>query len=569
MKETGHHDTIHGILKHRAEATPDKEGFYALENDRWQGYTWKEIETATLAAAGFITRSGIQPGDRVGIMATTRLEWMISEWAILSAGAVVVGIDAHAPEEHVSHVMKHANIRGLIVDSESSLNKTPTSMRQSFRFIATMDDCHAKNNDAPIHVWQDFVGSSVRGSAVNLPPVTADSMATLIYTSGTTGTPKAIPYTHSQLLSACNAICDLFPETESTDRSVCWLPMAHLFQRMMNLVAVAKGSPIYFNDDPRRLADNLRTIRPAVLIGVPRLFEKIHENYQQRISKAPRPLRGIISPIARLMVKRALGGRLKFMLTGSAPCPLPTLAFFDKVGLPLFEAYGISENAIPMAVNRFDARRSGSVGRPLLQNEIRFADDNEILVRGPGVFAGYEKDGDKRDYFTPDGFYKTGDYGFLDDDGYLFLKGRKSDLIKTSTGRRISPAKIERLIEQRPCFEHAVVIGRGRKHLAALLTLNIPWLRSVYNTFGKEDIPTERVKDLPELQKRILNEIDMVNRTLPPHEQIYSFSILSSGFSMEAGELTPTLKVKRKAVEDRHKELINLIYAHGSRPGEC
>ena len=549
--------TIPELLFRRMTESPETPCLFSRsDSGAWHGMTWREFWLAAAAGAKTLRGHGLRSGDSVAILARTRREWMIAEHAALLAGLMVVGVDTHAPEDHIGHVLRHCGAKALIADTGKNLDKVPSDIRKALQLTVTMDVCEPS---ADAMAWLAFTGATLDAGVGEPVFPDAKSSATLIYTSGTTGTPKAIEFTHAHLMAACRSIVRLFPEVDHRDRTVCWLPMSHLFQRMLNLAAVAKGGPIYFLDDPRQMMVQLREIKPAVLIGVPRFFEKVHEGVQQKTRAFRWVPRVLMRPLLAGLVKRMFGGRIKFLITGSAPCPAAVHEFFGDAGLPLFEAYGISENAVPMAANRFGACRRGSVGTLLDENEIRFEVDNEILVRGPGVFGGYWRDGESRDCFTEDGFYKTGDYGMLDGDGYLHLRGRKSDLIKTSTGRRISPAKLESMFQASPCLEHAVVVGNGRKHLAALLTLNRAWLARKLKC-APSSVTLEAWMKAEGAQKEVFQEMDRINMQLPEYERIQSFTILPRSFSMEDGELTPTLKVKRRALEEKYRPLVDELY---------
>ncbi len=549
--------SIPALLYRRVVASPDTAFLYSRSAaGHWQGTTWREFWAEVSGGAHTLKEKGLRQGETVAILARTRREWMVAEYAAMLAGLLVVGVDTHAPEEHIEHVLRHCGARVLIADTGKSLDKVSANIRKSLRLIVTMDKSETAGEALS---WTKFVDQPSVGEEMAPVLPEADLPATVIYTSGTTGTPKAIKYRHSQILAACRAILRLFPEADSRDRTVCWLPMSHLFQRMINLAALANGCPIYFVDDPRQMIDRLREIKPGTLIGVPRFFEKVHEGVRQRMRVLRWLPRALTRPLLAGLVRRLFGGRIKFLITGSAPCSAAVHDFFADAGLPLFEAYGISENAIPMAANRFGAWRRGTVGRILDENEVRFGEDGELLVRGPGVFAGYWRDSESRASFTDDGFYKTGDYGLLDEDGFLQLKGRKSDLIKTSTGRRISPAKIEEMLQGSPCVEHAVVVGDGRKHLAALLTLDRSWLARKLGC-APSAVTSDAWQTATSAHKELLESMDGINGKLPPYERIRSFSILPGSFSMEGGELTPTLKVKRRAVQKKYGSLVDHLY---------
>ncbi len=440
--------------------------------------------------------------------------------------------------------------------------------------------------------WSDLLSRPAEPQFSGLGP-SADDPATLIYTAGTTGTPRGMLYTHRQVLVACQSIFEAFPQIRAEDTTLCWLPMAHLFQRMMNLVAVAGGVAIHFVEDPRQVMDCAREVEPSAIVAVPRFYEKLHAGIRARLEEARGWRRRLVeaalaagaeraalerqgrclSWLARLRhrvldrlvlarIRRVLGRRIKFLITGTAPTPAWLLEFFHGLGWLVLEAYGLSENTVPMAVNRPDAYRFGSVGPPFPMNQIAFADDGEILVKGPGVFSGYLNDPGGSSPFTADGYYKTGDFGRLDEDGFLYLLGRKAEIIKTSTGRRIAPARVEAVYKQSACIEQIVIFGNGHTHLVALAVLNPDAVAAALTRAG-EAIPAreELFATLPAIRALIHHELELHGRSLAAHERVRAFTILPAPLSIAAGELTPTLKLRREQIAQRHAALIEALHA--------
>ena len=350
---------------------------------------------------------------------------------------------------------------------------------------------------------------------------------------------------------------------------------------MMNYVAIAHDLTIAFVSDPRQIMESIQNIRPDVLIGVPRFYEKLHTGILEGLDSKPKIIRNAVGTARRwkeklqgtsygessylaqkrilcswldqLLLSRlrnVLGGKVKFMVTGSAPTPMDTLRFFNSIGVPLLEAYGLSENTIPIAANRPGDYRFGSVGKPFAETAIRIADDNEILIKGPGVFRGYFRDDASRSLFRSDGFLPTGDVGYFDEEGYLYLTGRKSDFIKTSTGRRIAPAPIEAVYCRSRYVEHVMVVGDGRKHLAALVTLSEDKAR---NALGEEPDP--------HFVEQIQKDFDRLGSELPNYARIRRIAILATPFRVSSGELTSSLKLRRSAIAAKYSQLIESLFA--------
>jgi long-chain acyl-CoA synthetase len=419
-----------------------------------------------------------------------------------------------------------------------------------------------------------------------------DSPATLIYTSGTTGSPKAVLYSHRQILVAADAILESFPGLSAGENMLCWLPMAHLYQRMLNFAAAQRGAILCFVEDPRTIAECLRETNPEVFVGVPRVFEKIHDGIRNQAAAQSRPARALFAwalkiggecarrlragqtpsrtlrwkqRLADVLVLRRIRGlfgkNIRFLISGSAPLPAQLPEFFHALGLVTLEAYGVSENTVPLAANRPGDYRFGSVGRPFAANEIRLAADGEVLVRGPGLFRGYEGDREADERFTADGFYQTGDLGRFDEDGYLWLKGRKSEIIKTSTGRKLSPFKIEGAYRKSPLIAQIAVFGDGRERPAALVVLDEAVLAQYWNLSGLPSAASEEMRRSDFARELTKRELERCGEELAPHERIADFAVLEKSFAVESGELTSNLKLRRQFIAAKYAKVIDGFYA--------
>jgi long-chain acyl-CoA synthetase len=359
---------------------------------------------------------------------------------------------------------------------------------------------------------------------------------------------------------------------------------------MMNLVAIAQGATIYFVEHPRDIAKCASEVNPSALIGVPRFFEKLHATIEQRVLGLPagkqRLIRAALNAAKcarqstgqdrwlrrytrfkhflfdRLVLARiraSLGSRVQFMVTGSAPISHTHLEFFADLGWTVLEAYGISENTVPMAANRPGKVRFGSVGMPLEENEIRIEEDGEILVRGPGVFNGYWDEPRDDDLFTQDGYYRTGDIGRLDDNGYLYLSGRKSEMLKTATGRRIFPSAIEAVYQEHPLIDRIVVFGEGRSYLVGLVTANEQELRRKLSDIDESTPITAMISD-HRVISWVSTAIEKQGAHLAPYQRIARFTLIPRSFDLAAGELTPNFKIRRDVVAKRLADEIDRMY---------
>jgi long-chain acyl-CoA synthetase len=564
-------ESIPDLLRARVEASPDVEAYWHEADGNWHPTTWRQFsEKVDRLAAGLVSK-GLTPGTHVGLLFPTSIEWEVAHHAVLRAGGVVVGLEPHDTAERLHWIIGHADVEILIVQDRALLDKIAVHGALDLRMVVFVknETVHAGSCDTTI---SELLAHAV--DAVTLPSVHHEAPATIIYTSGTTGQPKGILYRHEQVVLAIKAITGAYPTIAVGSRFVCWLPLSNLFQRIMNLAAMQVGGTVYLVRNPLDVMRALPVAKPDIFIGVPRFYEKLYEGMRQQIDQMPAPLRCIVERSIDLAIsisrsergservpgvrkhllrladrivlsrlRKAMGGRIQFMIAGSAPTPVRLLEFFHAIKLPLFEAYGMSENVVPVALNRPEAMRLGTVGKPLDANEIALDEDNELLVRGAGVFSGYYKD-DRTDFFNDQGFYRTGDYADIDNKGLLSLRGRKSEIIKTSTGRRIAPRPTEELLETVPGIERAMLIGNGRKCLAAIISMK-PSHRPAPQSGKAED-----------LGAMLRNAVE----TLNVHQRPGGFLLLNRGFTIEEGDLTPNLKLRRAIVEAKLASAIEALY---------
>ena len=536
-------DIVPELLWFRAQRTPAGLAFHTRSADgTWRSRTWAEHWDEVERMAGAWHARGLRPGDRLAIMLPTCRAWEVAQQAGLVNGSVVVGLDPRASSDEVGSVLKHAEADWLVVPGRhlAALPAAPLERLKRVIVVGDWESDGTPNREAWSDCLADAPAAGVGQSLVQQRR--PDELATIIYTSGTTGAPKGIAVTQRQLLVACRAIAETFPEIAGDDTTLGWLPMATLFQRMVNLLAIARGVQTYFVEDPRRILESLQEIRPSFCVGVPRFYEKLHETLQQ----LPRA------------ASAAWRHSMKFMISGSAPLAGSVLQGLQAQGLLVLEAYGLTENVVPMSMNRVGDYRLGSVGKPLPQNEIRIDADGEILVRGPGLFTGYYHESRPAERFTDGGYYRTGDCGYLDEDGFLYLTGRKAEFIKTSTGRRISPVGIEAVYGQSPYVDQVVVWGEGAKYLVALLTCDWPRIEGYLTQLGapaaREDPrATSLIKDL------LLREVDRLGARLAPHERVQAVGILSSPLLAQRGELTMAAKLRRAVIETHYRGLLDSL----------
>ncbi|MBI5939172.1 MAG: AMP-binding protein [Caulobacterales bacterium] len=553
--------TIPARLAARARSAPDAAAYQERGSDgTWRARTWLEVHTLVRRLAAAFRRLGLQPGDRVALQMPTVPLWEICNLAVMASGGAVVGLDAHDAGENVQHQLALARPRLLI---------TWTLEQQQAIRSGGWDPELSVVAEGPVPAGSHALGVLLREPVKPLPEVDPDATATVIFTSGSTGNPRGVAYSHRQLSFACDAILDRFPEIGAEARLVCWLPLSNLFQRIVNLCAMQRGAVSWFVDDPRQVMTRVAEIRPTLFIAVPRFYEKLHAGILDQVARRPLPLRlavrlawGLGCAVARrtragqrpwwplhlaaavtdaLILSRIrglMGPDLGFMISGSAPMPPWLLERMHGLGWLVLEAYGASENVLPIAINTPEAYRFGSVGRPLGQHEVRIAVDGELLVRGPGLAAAYLGAGAERLPIDEDGFLHTGDAARIDPQGFIWLTGRKSEVFKTSTGRKIAPVPIEARIKRLPSITEAVVLGRSRPYPVAIINTRLP-----------------AGSGLDQLQSDLVSAC----ADLPAHQRPALVVVLSAPFTIVGGELTSNLKLRRGRIEEKYALLLDAL----------
>jgi long-chain acyl-CoA synthetase len=571
-------ETVLGFLRDQAHRTPDAPSIYSRSPaGEWNAICWADLWSRIIHLANWLQKKGLVQGDRLAIISPNCLEWELIHLGALASGAVLIGVDGHDTAERIQKILDNAAVNALVVKDSSVLAKIGEKSHGA-KFIVLLSgdmDQNLPNTISWHEIWKD--AKSQGDDEFTLPK--GDDPATLIYTSGTTGEPKGILYTHSQVLLACQAVIRVLPKPLPGARFVCWLPLSNLFQRIMNQCALMTGSSLYMVADPLKVLDYVKEIQPDVFIGVPRFFEKVASGIRSKVThekglkravagfalevgarrasalragKSPSLTMNLQHRLAdRIVLRRVrglFGDRLQYLISGSAPMAPWVLEFFQSLGLLVLEAYGLSENILPMAMNTLTSYRFGTVGKVLPENEIRLNSDGEVLVKGPGLFNGYHGDAESYSRVSEDGFYRTGDYGSFDDAGFLRLTGRKSEIIKTSAGRRIALPPIESTLREIPWVDHALVLGSGRKCLAALVTVDRNALPGSATGLSAHE---------PRLRADLLASINRLGR----HEQPAAAILLLRSFTIDGGELTPNLKLRRMEIERKYGLAIENLYA--------
>ncbi len=541
--------------------------------------SYVELDAAVRALSAGLAALGVRRGDHVALLSETRPEWTVCDLAIARLGAVCVPIYPTNSADECAWVLGDSGARLVICENAEHLAKV-ASVQDS---LPALDLVVAMADGLGVPSLSDVRAA---GSEVDVAVVDPAAANTIVYTSGTTGPPKGCVLSHRNWRTSLDAIEEC-TSLGPGDVIYVYLPLAHLFARMVQLTTFECGATLhYFGGDIRQVVAELATVRPTHLPSVPRLFEKVyrtvlaHAGDDQRVAAAVeiglrvRAARAAGDPVSEVdeatfaraderlfsLVRAAFGGQVREALTGAAPIAPEILEFFFACGVPIFEAYGMTESTALISANRPDAVRFGSVGHPLPGIEVRIAADGEVLARGTNVFTGYHNNDVGTAEMLADGWLHTGDLGILDDDGYLTINGRKKDIIITAGGKNLTPANLENDLRQSRWISHAVMLGDRRPYPIALIALDPEEITAWATSRGLPPDPATLAGN-PDVLAMIQSEVDRANDRYAPPERIRRFAVLERELSIETGELTPTLKVRRTVVNERYAEVIDALYA--------
>jgi long-chain acyl-CoA synthetase len=579
-----------------ATRLPDRPAYFVRDAQGWQPTSWSALLRDVQRAARALVGLGVQPGQTVCILGFNRPEWLVMDHAAMMVGATSAGIYWTSAPVEVAYILQHSRAPLLLLEDAGQHAKLQASgaALPQLRHVVSMGTLTLPG----CLDWQGFLAQGDGPEAERLQAeverrlaaLRLSDLGSLIYTSGTTGHPKAVMLSHGNLAWTAQTLNRVYAMDER-GRLISYLPMAHVAEKVGAIHAPARaGNAIYFARAIEQLLEHMKEVRPTVYFGVPRLWEKMHAALAEKLGaargvkgamarwamgvarrwherqlagEAPGVLLDARMALARRLVLRKVHAALgldaaTLLLSSAAPISPEVLKFFFSLDLPVRELYGQSEVCGPTTLNLSGATRVGSVGRPIEGLTLRIADDGEVLVRSPGVFQGYAGDAAASAEALQDGWLHSGDPGRLDADGYLFITGRKKDLIITSGGKNISPANLESDLMGQPLIEHAVVVGEGRHFLAALLTLKADELQAFAE---REGLPREGLERHPRLLQALQAQVDAVNARHARVDTVRKFAVVPGPFSIDAGHLTPTLKLRRKAVIDAHRAVVDSLYA--------
>ena len=584
--------TIAELFQQASSSYPRRDLLNFKRDGRWQSIDGEEMYSRMEAcAAGFI-KLGIRKGDRVAILAPNSPEWTITDGACQIAGIVDVPIYTTLAPASVEYILRDSGARVLCLHDRNSfeqlkevLSNVP-ELEKTVLFQGTGDD-------ERVISFEDLLDQG-KGEHPVFPDVDSTEIATLIYTSGTTGEPKGVMLTHNCIISNVIDAGEKY-DFSIQDIPLSVLPLSHIFERSAMYLYIYHGMSVHYAESVEKVPENLAEVRPTIFVGVPRIFEKVYSRAKLNSAQAgvlkerifdwaieiakeyslkverneamPSDLKLRHALADRLVFSKLrafFGGRLRACITGGAALPDDIYLIFNGANIPVMQGYGLTETSPVITSNNSEHSRLGSVGKPIRNMKVRIADDGEIEAAGPGVMLGYyHKPEATREAFTEDGWFRTGDIGRVDEDGFLFVTDRKKELFKTSGGKYIAPSPIEQMIRSSRFVSQAVLVGNERKFAAALIVPNFDMLESYAKHKGFELRSQKEFCSDPRMRDLIERQVALKTQGLAQFETVKKIALLENELSVEGGELTPTLKVRRRVVDEKYKNVIDKLYADG------
>ncbi len=569
--------------------------------EHWEAISSQEMLRRVAGLANAFVELGVKSGDRVGLFAPNCPEWHTADFAINGSGGVTVPVYFNESPDRMSYILNHCGAQIVFIAGAAQLQKF-LAIRDSLKDVQQVIVAGA-GETLPVDClrYETLIAttgpSEIAAYRLRAAKVLSSQLASLIYTSGTTGEPKGVMLTHTNFCSNVTDSCSdliLHPET---DVAVSFLPLAHVYGRMLDYLYIFNGCPVAYVEMVENVAQALLEVQPTVLAAVPRFFEKIYARLMEQGSKASGTKRKIFDFAMRtaheaaswrcgeksaglaLRTKWALankvvyskiragtGGKLRVILSGGAPLSRELAEFFWAIGIPIYQGYGLTETS-PVLTSNYPKNRVGSSGRPIHNVLLRIAEDGEILAKGPCVMQGYFKSPEAtREVLSEDGWFKTGDVGYLDKDNYLFITDRKKDLLKTAAGKFVAPQPIENTLKTSPYILNAMVVGDQRKFVVALIVPNHPAVSAKLAEEGSRFSSNAELAAHPRTYALIEKEVARLTTHLAQYETIKRFALLADDFTFDAGSLTFTMKLKRRVVEQQYRDLIDKLYSDVAEP---
>nr|WP_307789265.1 long-chain fatty acid--CoA ligase [Glycomyces salinus] len=557
----------------------------------WHDVTAAEFHQQVVGIAKGLSEAGIQPGDRVALMSRTRYEWTLFDYAIWTSGAVTVPVYETASGEQVEWILTDSGAQAAIVETAEH-REMVEGCEAEVKHVWTIDEGAVETlTEAGAGAEVDIEGRRTSRKA--------DDLATIIYTSGTTGRSKGCMLTHRNLLADIRNVLPEVPNIlHENARMLMFLPLAHVLARILQVGGMEARITLAHFSDRSKLAAIMPVVKPTTLLAIPRVFEKVYNNayqkaadggkahlferaaktakeYSRALDTAAGPGLGLRlrhklwDTLVYSKLRAALGGECFSAVSGGAALGKELGHFFRGVGVTIYEGYGLTETSPVLALNLETSLKVGSVGRPTPGTALRIADDGELQAKGPQIFQGYwNNDAATAEVLDSDGWFSTGDIAEIDDDGYCTITGRKKEIIVTSGGKNVAPAPLEKILDSHPLIAYAMVVGEGRPYIGTLISLDSEMLPDWLERHGKDpDASIADVTEDPELIEELQKQVDRANATVSRAEQIKRFRVIPVELSEDAGEITPSTKVKRHVVVEKYSDDINALY-EGASPGK-
>jgi long-chain acyl-CoA synthetase len=587
--------SVGAMLLNQAKASSTKEAFRYLEDDRWVSLSWSETKDKAFQLAAGLLGLGIEREDRVAIASNTRMEWILADLAIMCAAGATTTVYPSTQHEDVGYILADSQAKAIFAEDDLQVSKVLDHLDDLPELI-TVVQLDGKVDHPKVIGWSDlekqgreYLDANPRAVDDVIAAIGPEDLATLIYTSGTTGQPKGV-----RLVQDCwtyeGAAIEAYDIIYPDDLQYLWLPLSHVFGKALIAIQLHIGFTTAVDGRIDKIVENLAVVQPTFMCGAPRIFEKVRARVMttashglkakifdwafgvgrkvsplQLAGQQPSGLLAIQHALADRLVfskiKARMGGKIRFFVSGSAALNREVQEWFHAAGLLILEGYGLTETSAATCVNNPRATRFGTVGPPVPGSQVKIADDGEILIKGPGVMYGYHNLPDATAEAITDGWFATGDIGELDEQGYLRITDRKKDLIKTSGGKYVAPQKVEGVLKvASPYISQVLVHGDGRKYATALITLDPEATEGWAKDQGLSYSSFQELSASREVHDLIESQVAEANKSLERWETIKRFEILPAELSVEEGEVTPSLKIRRRAVEEKYADVLNSMY---------
>jgi long-chain acyl-CoA synthetase len=595
------YDTLPVRFLSAADRYPSPRAQMVRRAERWEAISSQEFLRRVAGLANSFVELGVKPGDRVGLFAPNCPEWHTADFAISGLGAVTVPVYFNESPDRMAYILNHCGAEILFVAGKSQLEKFLRIRDQLPHLQQVIVSGGGEAMPADFLHFETLIltsgPSEVSAFRKRAAQVLPTQLASIIYTSGTTGEPKGVMLTHNNFSSNVTDSCKDIQIHPKTDLAVSFLPLAHVYGRTLDYLYIFQGCALAYVESVESVAQALLEVHPTVLAAVPRFFEKIYARlmekgsrtkglkhsifeFAMRTAREAAPWRcgeksaslslrlqwAVADRLVYSKVRAGTGGHLRLVLSGGAPLSKALGEFFWAIGIPIYQGYGLTETS-PILTSNYPKNRIGSSGRPIANVQIRIADDGEILAKGPCVMQGYYKSPEStREVLSEDGWFRTGDIGYLDRDNYLFITDRKKDLLKTAAGKFVAPQPIENALKTSPYILNAMVVGDQRKFIVALIVPNPATLSARLAEQGLKFSSNAELAAHPRAYAVIENEVSRLTAHLAQYESIKRFALLAEDFTFDSGTLTFTMKLKRRVVEKQYRNLIDKLYSDVAEP---